>query len=53
MVNSVVDEYYINADRWKQILFNSTKIAVQTVKPSSQYLNDDIDFNKFTKIIKV
>jgi|LauGreDrversion4_2_1035121.scaffolds.fasta_scaffold21474_6 hypothetical protein len=35
MVDMVMIERGINADKWRQVLLKSTKLAVKTVKPSS------------------
>ena len=53
MIDDVMAELHIDSVKWRKILANCTKHAVQTIKPSSRLLNDSIDFNSFIKIITV
>lgn len=53
MVSQVCKEFNISESVWHKILLNSTAHAVTTVKPSSTYLNDSIDFHEFIKIVTV
>ena len=43
----------IPADRWFEIMHESTRKTALTVKPSSVRLNDSIDVNEYIKIVTV
>ena len=50
IVDKVICEYKIEEQTWKHILLENMTKAVLRVKPSSRYLNDSIDINKYIKI---
>lgn len=53
MIDSIFDKFQIDKPKWRKIVANCTKHAVMTIKPSSQILNDSIDFNSFIKVIPI